>query len=103
MNELIVMPTDSVAVAAEKYFALCRAMREVLADAQTKIDIDKVADIAAVVELLARQASNRNLEAEAVDLRLCADFKLADLLKLQKIAVGVNKGGRPSKTGLSAN
>ncbi len=101
MNDLVI-PTDSIAVAAEKYFALCKAMREALADAHTKIDIDRVANIAELVELLAKQACNRNLEAEAVDLRLCADFKLADLLKLQKIAVGVNKGGRP-KTGLSAN
>jgi len=74
----------------------------VLAYAKTKIEIDKVNDTAALVELLAKQSSNYQLEAEAVDIRICADFKLADLMELQKIAVGVNKGGRP-KTGTVTN
>jgi N6-adenosine-specific RNA methylase IME4 len=52
---------------------------------------------------LAKQAKDRDLEADAVELRMRATRRLAELIEAQKQTVGLSRGGRPTKTGLSEN
>jgi hypothetical protein len=48
----------------------------------------------------ARQAKNKDLEADAVEIRMRATRRLDQLVKAQKETVGLSEGGRPPKTGL---
>jgi len=48
----------------------------------------------------ARQARNRDLEADAIEIRLRATRRLDQLRQAQKATVGLNEGGRPRKTGV---
>src|SRR5262249_11717973 len=50
-----------------------------------------------------RQAKNRELEADALEIRMRATRRLDQLRQAQKDTVGLNEGGRPSKTGLARN
>ena len=51
----------------------------------------------------ARQAKNRDLEADAIEIRMRATRRLDHLRQAQKKTVGLNKGAVPGKTGLKAN
>jgi N6-adenosine-specific RNA methylase IME4 len=51
----------------------------------------------------ARVAKDRQMEADAVELRMRATRRLAELIGAQKEAIGLSRGGRPTKTGLSEN
>src|SRR5262249_61031904 len=82
-----------------RYDAACRALAEA-------VRVDEVKDIrdqAMAMACYARQAKNRDLEADAVALRMRAVRQLAQLMQAQKEAVGLSKGGRPAKTGLSGH
>jgi hypothetical protein len=50
----------------------------------------------------AKKASDRHLQADADAIRMEAELRLGQMMKEQKAAVGLNKGGRP-KTGLFEN
>jgi N6-adenosine-specific RNA methylase IME4 len=81
------------------YDAACRALAEAIA-------IDEVKDIrdqAIAWQHYARQAKNRDAEADAVAIRMRATRKLDQLRQAQKETVGLAKGGRPTKTGFSNN
>jgi N6-adenosine-specific RNA methylase IME4 len=79
-----------------KYDAACRA----LAEARSVDEVKDVRDVAMAMKLYAKQAKNRNLEADAFDLRVRAERKLGEMIVSQKETVGLNVGGRP-KTGTS--
>jgi N6-adenosine-specific RNA methylase IME4 len=82
-----------------RYDAACRA----LAEAKTVDEAKDIRDKAIAMQAYARQAKNRDLEADALEIRMRATRRLDQLRQAQKDAVGLNEGGRPSKTGLAKN
>jgi N6-adenosine-specific RNA methylase IME4 len=81
------------------YDTACRA----LAEARSVDEVKDIRDKAIAMAAYAKQAKNRDLEADAVALRMHATRQLAKLIEAQKEVIGLNKGGRPAKTGLSEN
>lgn len=78
-----------------RYDAACRALAEAVA-------IDEVKDIrdqAMAMACYARQAKNRDLEADAVELRMRATRRLDEMRQAQKATVGLNKGGGDHRVG----
>jgi hypothetical protein len=82
----------------------------VFEEARRQIDeadtVDRVKQILAYTVGLAaaaRAATDKEMEAEAAELKLRAERKLGQLMAAQKTTVGLNKGGRPKKTGLAEN
>jgi hypothetical protein len=97
--------TDSLAAVGAielvKYDAACRA----LAEARSVDEVKDVRDIAVAMRLYAKQAKNRDLEADAFERRSRAEKRLGDMIKAQKEAIGLNQGtagqGRPPLGGSS--
>jgi hypothetical protein len=78
------MPTELT-----RYDAACRALANAVA-------IDEVKDIrdqAMAMACYARQAKNRDLEADATELRMRATRRLDEMRQAQKATVGLAKGG----------
>jgi hypothetical protein len=70
------------------------------------ISVDEVKDIrdqAVAMAAYARQAKNRDLEADAVELRMRATRRLDQLRLAQRASVGLNQGAVSGKTGLRGN
>jgi N6-adenosine-specific RNA methylase IME4 len=80
-----------------KYDAACQA----LAEAKRVDEVKDIRDMAIAVQAYARQAQNKELEADAVEIRMRATRRLGQLMEQQKETIGLNQGGRPSKTGVS--
>jgi N6-adenosine-specific RNA methylase IME4 len=72
-----------------RYDAACRA----LAEARRVDEVKDIRDKAVAMVAYARQAKNRDLEADAVEIRMRASRKLDELRQAQKETVGLNKGG----------
>jgi N6-adenosine-specific RNA methylase IME4 len=81
------------------YDRACRA----LAEAKAVDEVKDILDTAFAMRAYARQAKNRELEADAVELRMCATRRLDQMRQAQKETVGLNQGAVPGKTGLKAN
>ena len=81
------------------YEAACRA----LAQARTVDEVKDVRNQAMAMRLYARQAKNKALEADAFELRLRAERRLAELYTLQRATFGLAPPGRPSKIWFSEN
>lgn len=82
------------------YDAACRE----LAGAVRVDEVKGILDVAVAMRAYAKQAKNRDAEANAVVLRLRATRKLDQLCKAQKETIGLAKGGEQyHRTGLSAN
>jgi N6-adenosine-specific RNA methylase IME4 len=79
------------------YDSACRA----LAKARSVDEVKDIRDKAVAMEHYARQAKNRDLEADAVEIRMRATRKLDQLRQAQKETVGLNRGaaGGGEKTG----
>jgi N6-adenosine-specific RNA methylase IME4 len=82
-----------------RYDAACRAV----AEAKTVDEAKDIRDKAIAMQAYARQARNRDLETDALEIRMRATRRLDQLRQAQKGTVGLNEGGRPSKTGLAKN
>jgi len=70
-----------------------------LAEAKTVDEVKSIRDIAMGLVEYAKQASDRQLEAEAVAIQMVAERRLGQMMQQQRETVGLNKGGRP-KTGI---
>lgn len=82
-----------------RYDAACRAIA-----AATKVDeVKTIRDAAVALKAYAKQAENKDLEADAWEIRTRAERRIGELVADQKAAVGLSKGGRPTKTGFRLN
>ncbi len=81
------------------YDAACRAVAEVKSIDEAK----HIVDMAAAMAVYARKAKNKDLEEDAIEMRLQATRRLDQLRQAQKQAVGLNQGAVPGKTGLRGN
>jgi len=81
-----------------RYDAACRAV----AESRSVDEAKEIRDRAVAMAVYARQAKNHELEADAIEIRLRATRRLDQLRQAQKEGVGLNPGGRPRKTGVSA-
>ena len=82
--------------ALARYDALCRA----LAEAATVDEVKYLNDEAVAIAAYARMSKNRELEAQCVEIRMRATRRLGEMVRTQKLTIGLAKGGRP-KTGVS--
>lgn len=82
-----------------RYEAACRA----IAEAKTVDEVKEIRDVSIAMKAYARQAKNKEMEADAAEIRLRATRKLDQLVKAQKETVGLAKGGGPGrgKTGVT--
>jgi hypothetical protein len=71
-----------------RYDDACRA----LAEAKAIDEVRDIRNVAVAMAAYARQAKNRNLEADAIELRMRATRRLDQLRQAQKQTVGLNCG-----------
>jgi hypothetical protein len=73
-----------------KYDAACRSV----AEAKAVDEVKDVRDKAIAMQLYARQAKNKSLEADAAEIRERAEYRLGELLAVQRSAGLLNPGTR---------
>jgi hypothetical protein len=81
------------------YERACRAV----AEARTIDQAKHIRGQAVAMQVYAKQAKNRDLEADAVEIRMRATRRLDQLRQAQKETVGLNQGAIAGKTGLKSN
>jgi N6-adenosine-specific RNA methylase IME4 len=79
--------------ALTRYDAACRA----IAEARSVDEVKEIRDQAVALAAYARQAKNRDLEANAVEIRMRATRRLDQLRQAQKETVGLSVGTRGSR------
>jgi N6-adenosine-specific RNA methylase IME4 len=72
-----------------RYDRACHA----LAEARSVDEVKDVRDVAMAMRLYAKQAKNRQMEADAYELRVRAERKLGEMIATQKETVGLATGG----------
>lgn len=70
-----------------------------LSEAKSVDEVKDLRDKAEAMRAYARQAKNKDLEADAAEIRIRAERRLGELIAGQKATDGLNAGGRPQKTG----
>ena len=73
-----------------KYDAACRA----LAEARSVDEVKDILDKAIAMACYARQSKNKDLEADANEIRMRAERRLGELMDEQKETVGFNTGAK---------
>jgi hypothetical protein len=68
-----------------------------LAQAKSVDEAKQIRDGAAALRAYAKQAKNRQLEIDAVEIRVRAERRVGELLAQQKVTVGLNEGGKRPK------
>jgi protein gp37 len=75
--------------ALTRYDAACRAV----AEAKTVDEVKNIRDTAIAMKAYARQAKNREMESDAVGIRMRAERRVGQLMNGQKKTVGLATGG----------
>ena len=73
------------------------AARRALAEARSVDEVKDIRDQAVAMAHYARQAKDRDLEADAVEIRMRATRRLAELIEAQKESIGLSVGTRGSR------
>ena len=81
-----------------EYETACQA----LAEARTVYEVKDIHDQAVAMAAYARQAKNRELEADAIEIRMRATRRMDQMRMAQKQTIGLAKPGR-KKNGLREN
>jgi hypothetical protein len=74
--------------ALTKYDLACKA----IAEAATVDEVKHFHDEAAAIAAYARQAKNRELEAQCVEIRMRATRRIGEMMREQKRSIGLNSG-----------
>jgi N6-adenosine-specific RNA methylase IME4 len=74
-----------------------------IAEAKSIDEVKEILDVSIAMRAYARQAKNRDLEADCIEIRLRATRRLDQVRQAQAATVGLNQGAVPGKTGLKAN
>ena len=82
-----------------RYDAACRAV----AEAKTIDEAKEIRDRAMALKAYARQAKNKDLEADVVEIRLRAERRVGELMGAQRETVGLAPPGRPKEIGSGEN
>lgn len=90
-------PPERVSVQLVRY----DAARKALAEAKRVDEARGILDVAIAMKAYAKQAQNRELEADAVAIRFRAECRLGDLLRAQKELPRENGGGLNRGTAVS--
>ena len=72
-----------------RYDAACRA----LAEARSVDEVREILNVAEAQRAYAKMAKNRNLEADAFEIRKRAERRLGDMMQAQRETVGAAKPG----------
>jgi len=87
-----ILPMPAEPLELSRYDVACRA----LAAAKAVDDVMDVVAHADAVRVYARQAKNRQMEIDAVEIRIRAERRLGELMAAQKATVGVAKPPPPA-------
>jgi N6-adenosine-specific RNA methylase IME4 len=101
VTDTSLLVTTQHGCALDYYDNACRAV----AEAKAVDDVKHIIDAAAARKEYARRAKNRQMEADAVEIRLRATRRLGELIKAQKETVGLATGreGKRRALGLEKN
>jgi len=73
------------------------AARQALAEAKAVNEVKDIRDQAVAMQTYAKQASDREMEADAAAIRMRAERQLGEMMKAQKETVGLNVGTKGSR------
>jgi hypothetical protein len=79
------------------------AAKHALAEARSVDEVKDIRDRSIAMKLYAKQAKNKQLEADAAEIRLRAERRLGEMMKEQPKASGGEHGGRKPKDGIRKN